>query len=334
MENQNNNVIESYSDCYTWFQYLLQIILYWLCPRFTEAKLMLSIEKEKQNPPSSVPTEVGKDFSVSLMRDAKCRTHVLSPTDGKKPEVLILFYHGGSYCVGFTAPFHFEAAALIAREIMVPCQLLMVDYPLVPNVNHETLFDLLEEHYRQVVAELLPKGCKVVLMGDSAGGGIALILAQRLTAIKDKGDGMALHQPDCIVLMSPWLDVSMTNPACAELAAVDPFLDVNGLRKAGELLADGLITTKDPKVSPLYGSMRGLPPINLWTSTHDILLPDSRSLRDKFKNEKVASTLRYFERKGLMHCFVIFPVYPQLETIQEIVLAIQTDCQLESKVRS
>ncbi len=108
-------------------------------------------------------------------------------------------------------------------------------------------------------------------MGDSAGGGLALALAQKL-----KKDGMT--QPQQIILLSPWLDVTMTNPEFKDREAGDPMLDIEGSQMAGKAYA-GRLNTKNYLVSPMYGDLTGLAKISLFTSGKDMLIADVRKFR-------------------------------------------------------
>ena len=157
---------------------------------------------------------------------------------------------------------------------------------------------------------------------------MTLILAQRLVSAMNSGD--SIRQPDSVILLSPWLDVSGSNPQWETFASVDPFLDVFGLKVFGELLASGpdAVATTDPKVSPLFGSLEGLPPVSVWTSTHDLLSPDSRSLRDRYANEGITTTFRFVDEKFLSHCWWMWGMSHGAKTIKEIVAAIKEDCNL------
>lgn len=139
-----------------------------------------------------------------------------------------------------------------------------------------------------------------------------------------------MRQPDSVLLFSPWLDVSVSDPANAALEHADPFLSVFFLKAAGEALASGPspVDTKDPGVSPIYGSLAGLPPVSVWSSTRDMLLPDSRRLRDRFAAEGVRSRFRFVEREGLTHDWWMWSTPESFEAIREAAAAVREDCAL------
>jgi acetyl esterase/lipase len=146
-------------------------------------------------------------------------------------------------------------------------------------------------------------------MGDSSGGGISLALSQRL-----REDGQP--QPGHVILLSPWLDATLSNPDIPAIDKIDPFLGVEGLKYGGEVYARDV----DPRsylVSPVYGNLKGLAPITLFIGTRDILWPDCRRLRDRAREEGVA--LDYREYDGMVHDWMLGPLPEAKRAIREIV---------------
>ena len=111
-------------------------------------------------------------------------------------------------------------------------------------------------------------------LGDSAGGGFCLSLAQILRNAHFK------KMPEKIVLLSPWIDISMSNPEIKELEKKDLLLDPKSLLICSRNFADDL-DLKDPIVSPLYGAMENLNNIGIFVGTHEIFLPDCRRLKKR-----------------------------------------------------
>jgi len=123
-----------------------------------------------------------------------------------------------------------------------------------------------------MVAELVAEvGAEnVTIMGDSAGGTITLAVAMRL---RDRG----LPAPHGTILISPALDLALTDPAIARIAPRDPWLAAAGPRAVAQLWR-GELPLDDPLVSPLHGDLSGLAPIILFSGTRDIFNADARSL--------------------------------------------------------
>ena len=153
---------------------------------------------------------------------------------------------------------------------------------------------------------------------------MALLLAQRLAEAGRRGD--RFKQPSSILLLSPWLDVSMSDPSSAKIEHLDCFLKLTFLAEAGLSFAGGSCT-RDPSASPLFGSLKGLPPLSLWTSTHDLLLPDAQRLRERIRKEEPKSRLRYIEEPGLLHDWWMWGMASGAKTVQEMAQAIVEDCQ-------
>ncbi|MEU9836099.1 alpha/beta hydrolase fold domain-containing protein [Streptosporangium sp. NPDC048047] len=154
---------------------------------------------------------------------------------------------------------------------------------------------------------------RLTVMGDSAGGNLALSLVMQARQA-------GLPQPARLVLVSPCVDVSCDDPAMAKLERDDPILAPEGVREAGRLYAGGL-DPRDPVVSPLYGSLRGLAPIAVFTGTLDILNVDAHRLKDRARQEGVS--LEWFEYPGMMHVWPLYSLPEFRRAVDEIVAVIE-----------
>jgi acetyl esterase/lipase len=151
-------------------------------------------------------------------------------------------------------------------------------------------------------------------MGDSAGGNLILTLTQRL--IKK-----AQPLPRRLIAICPAFDGSLTNP---EIDAVDPFdcmLSKKGVKSAKEM-CQGEVDFKDPILSPLYGSFKGFPPVNLFMAEYDILYPDQKLGREKMKAAGVDLTVTI--GKKMPHVWPLLPLMKEatkaLKEIEQIIL--------------
>ena len=177
------------------------------------------------------------------------RVYTLRPKkDGGSRHVFYL--HGGAYALGFNR-LHWAFVANLIRE--TGCTIIAPDYPLAPECTYVDSFRMVEPLYIDLVARV--GGENVVLMGDSAGAGFALALAQKM---KHEGVDAAGR----IILLSPWLDIALENHAIAEVEAKDPILGVGALRRAGRCYAGGG-SLSSYLVSPIYGDLHGLGEISL-----------------------------------------------------------------------
>jgi epsilon-lactone hydrolase len=147
--------------------------------------------------------------------------------------------------------------------------------------------------YDEHIAQAAPED--QVIMGDSAGGALSLVLARQR---RDEGK----TQPANIILISPWLDITMTDPAVPILDRRDPYLSTPGLLEAGRMYA-GDLDPRDPRVSPLNGELKGLGRLSVFVGTRDVLLIDSRHLRRQAAQQGIR--IDYFEYRDMFHAWVL-----------------------------
>ena len=224
------------------------------------------------------------------------------PTSG----ITIFYLHGGAYSTSFQN-LHWQFLAWLVQTSQ--CTVVAPDYPLAPGTTWQKAFPMVERAYRELLATV--SASNIIMMGDSAGGGLALALAEKW---RDAG----LANPARLVLLSPWLDLSMTNPAISPLASRDPILDIEALRISGQHWA-GLDPSTIWQLSPLYGQLDGLPPIDLFSGTADILNPDARLLRDKLS--ATARSLQFHEFPDMIHVWMLLDM-PESLVAREEILAI------------
>src|SRR6185295_4560657 len=222
----------------------------------------------------------------------------------------IIYLHGGAYVNSF-APQHWDFMSKLVDRLS--CTITAPNYPHAPEHNVHDVFALMLPLYNELANSA--GSSNITIMGDSSGGGISLALAQRL-----REDGH--DQPGQVVLLSPWLDATLSNPEIAEFDKIDPFLGVEGLKYGGAAYARDV----DPKsymVSPVYGSLKNLAPITLFIGTRDILYPDCRKLRDKASAEGVR--LDYREYDQMVHNWMLGPMPEAKRAIAEIVETISAN---------
>jgi len=205
----------------------------------------------------------------------------------ERAALTVLYLHGGGYCVGSPATHRAITGHLAARcgaRVFVP------DYRLAPEHAFPAAVDDAVAAYRGMLANRVEPG-DVVIGGDSAGGGLALAAALRLREL-------ALPLPRALVLFSPWVDLSLEQlpPAPAgELMLTLPW--IRQCARAYVARADA----RHPLVSPVYADLAGLPPTLIQVGTDEILLGDSRRLRDRLQSAGV--TVNYQEYPRRWHVF-------------------------------
>lgn len=207
-------------------------------------------------------------------------------TEGQQ-QTRVLYIHGGGY---FHRPFVFQE--LMAEELArtTGAEVFMPLYPLAPKHTAPEVIPMMME----LLEDLKPD----VIMGDSAGGGMALSLEQLRNA-----EGLPATKE--IMLVSPWLDLTMTDEAAAAIQENDSMLDLTTMIVAGEIWA-GEWDTKDPRVSPMYGNLQGLGKISVFTGTYDVLNADARKLCHIAKEQGI--DVNYHEVEGMNHVWPVFPI--------------------------
>ena len=224
----------------------------------------------------------------------------------KGREKLVLFLHGGSYCEPPVVQ-HWQFCDRVARES--GASVLFPLYKMAPEYTFETAFAYLHALWQMLVQSHDPG--IITLMGDSAGGGLALAFAEYLRR------ETALPQPGQIILFSPWLDISMDGEVPAALAKQDPSLVREMLRDAGRNWAGGT-DVHDYRLSPIYGELRGLAPITLYVGTREIFLPDARRFRERCSREGVP--LDMIEGDKMNHDYPLYPI-PEGNRVRTEVIA-------------
>lgn len=213
----------------------------------------------------------------------------------------LVWLHGGSYVFDI-APQHWTFLADLAAR--TGWRVLIPRYPLAPQGRAEQIVPTAAE----VIADLLGEG-PLALGGDSAGGGMALAAAQELR--------LRGHGGIPLVLSSPWVDVTLSDPAVPAAAALDPWLAPPGLRAAGSVYA-GSLGPNDRRVSPIHGPLIGLGPVLILTGTRDVLNPDARRLTAAL--QAAGGRVDLLEREGLLHNFPLMPI-PEAAPARSAIIA-------------
>ena len=221
-----------------------------------------------------------------------------SPGDGKS-ELILMFIHGGGYCGQFF-PAHWKFLAYISER--TGCAFTTPNYPLTPKYTWKESHSMVLDYYKEFVKS--HDMSKVIIGGDSAGGAYALTLLQQA-----KASGLSL--PAKMVLLSPYVDITG-----AVDTDIDPIFEYKGLLEFGKAWANNL-DLKDPRVSPYYGDMKGLPKTSLWVGTNEILYEEIIKAYEKMKESGVEIKLNV--GKDMIHNFPLLPLKESASAREEIV---------------
>lgn len=207
------------------------------------------------------------------------------------PGTAILYFHGGAYVVG-SAQAYRNFVGQIALRAKVDA--FIPDYALAPERPFPAALDDGKAVYRGLVAAGISR---IAIVGDSAGGGLALATATQMTSAALAG---SVPKPVAAVLMSPWTDLALAGDSMTTRAGHDPLLTRDTLEHA-RIAYLGATDPKDPGASPLYGDLAGLPPVMLHVGEDDILLADARRMADSIVN--AGSTAELHVWQGMVHVF-------------------------------
>lgn len=235
------------------------------------------------------PKRTEKVCNVTSYATVGRNVFVLSPKNGKATQH-ILYLHGGAYVQNFVSQHWKFLSNLVASTKSV---VIAPDYPLAPKHTFIDAFRMVVSVYHEMVANV--GSHNIVIMGDSAGGGFSLALCQWLKSEN-------LPQPKRIILLSPWLDLTLTNPEIRSIDFRDPFLGISGLRKAALTYAGGY-DLNHYLLSPINGSLNGLAPISIFIGSNDILVADARKLRMIAKQRGIE--IDYHEYSGMVHVWML-----------------------------
>ena len=219
---------------------------------------------------------------------------------------IVIYLHGGSYKYNFMPP-HWTFISHISDYLKT--RVIAPDYPLAPEYHATDVFALLLNIYSKLIKEGIdPKNISII--GDSAGGGMTLALGQFIRE-------MDLPQPEQLIMPSPCVDVTMSNPEIKEIDKDDPILNIDSIKVAGKEYA-GHLDTKHYLVSPIYGDLTGLAPMSLYVGTHDLLVADCRKLYCMVTD--LGIEMNYYEYEGLFHVGMLYPT-PEAKEIREKIIA-------------
>ncbi|MDF2810794.1 MAG: alpha/beta hydrolase [Microvirga sp.] len=193
---------------------------------------------------------------------------------------VLLFFHGGGYCSGSILS-HRRLVTEAGRAAGI--RTLAIAYRLAPEHPFPAALDDALTAWRFLRRQGV-EARHIALGGDSAGGGLTLALIGRLQ--EDRED-----LPACAWLLSPWTDLTMSGATLVTKDSVDPIVHGGYLHELADAYLPGGIDRKDPRVSPLYADLEGLPPTLIQVGSDETLLEDATRFTAAAGAADVAITL-------------------------------------------
>ena len=217
-------------------------------------------------------------------------------------DTLIYYLHGGAFVLGFS-PLYYPMMGGIANAS--GATLVAPDYPLPPNHTALETHAWMRTHFLHTIETMAPK--RVIIMGDSAGGNLAIGLADWLSQSGHKS-------PEKLVLLAPWVDLEMEKPD-EPLSSGEQLLVPDDLRDAAQRYA-GELGVKDPLISPMFADILALPETHIFTGDQDPLHPAIIRFAAKYPKAKIDLG------ENLPHVYMLMPTKEAKAAFKRIAAAV------------
>jgi monoterpene epsilon-lactone hydrolase len=221
------------------------------------------------------------------------RAITLEPLSGA-PERTVVYFHGGGYVSGSPPDRYLPLAAAVS--LAANARVHVVDYRVAPEHRFPAAFEDCLAAYRSVIGDGETDPQTVAVLGDSAGGNLALAV---MAAARDE----KLPLPACAAVISPFADLTFSGPSLELRKAADPYVTRELLESmAAEYL--GGADPADPRCSSVFADLRDLPPLLIQVGEDEILFDDAARIRDAAQAAGVDTTFQPWA-----HGIHVWPVY-------------------------
>jgi len=224
------------------------------------------------------------------------KTEITAIENQNQNKKLILFLHGGAFIYGPTK-LHWDAIEQLLKK--TDYGVWQCNYPKAPEHNILEINANIDAVYEKAVQEFGAEN--IILLGDSAGGSLALTLTQRL-----------IHEqkplPEKVIVISPVVDAAFSNPEIDAVDKKDLILSKQGVISAKKMTL-GEVEINDKMISPIYGCFKGFPKFYLFFAEHDITFPDQLLLAERLKNEAIDHQV--IIGKNMPHIWPYLPLLPE-----------------------
>lgn len=262
---------------------------------------------------TKIPQKANESCDIETKEFMSRKIFIIKPKTEQLSKKVILYFHGGAYVAEATT-LHWDFLEKLAND--TKSTIVMPDYPLTPKYTYKDVFNMVEPLYKEIISKVDVKN--LVMMGDSAGGGITLALAEKISQNN-------IQLPSKTILISPWLDVTLTNEKIKEVQKNDKDLNKEKLLIAGISYARDEEGMKSYLVNLINGPLSKLKNVIIYTGTYDILNLDTHLLQEKAKKEGIDIQIKEYEQAP--HIWIINNINKQdelqLKAYQDLVCDIQ-----------
>ena len=240
---------------------------------------------------STAPSQKNYAYNIQTEKFMNRNVYIITPIGGATNNKVIMYLHGGAYVAEIGGD-HWNMVGRLIED--TGSTIILPDYPLAPKYTYKDVFKMMEPLYKEVEEKVGANN--LILMGDSAGGGMSLALIEKISTQNN------YEIPSKTILISPWLDVRLNNPQICKVQKNDKELNKESLKLAGIAYAgeDGI---DNYLVNPVDGDISKLKNVTIFTGTYDILNPDAHILEDKAKQQGIDIQLKEYEKAG--HIWIV-----------------------------
>ncbi|WP_299762673.1 alpha/beta hydrolase [uncultured Dokdonia sp.] len=232
-------------------------------------------------------------------------TSITEITSDKTSGKLVLFIHGGAFISG-PAKHHWDTIRTIVKQ--TNHTIWMCDYPKAPENTISLISQNIDEVYNTALKTY--NANQISCIGDSVGGTLITALVQRLVQKE-------MELPSKIILVSPVMDATLSNPEIEKVDLLDPMLSKKGVLSAKQMCAENN-DLENSMISPLYGNFEHFPHTILYVATHDITYPDQKLAIEKLIKANVS--IDVIEGKKMPHIWPFLPVMKEAgQALNEII---------------
>ena len=216
---------------------------------------------------------------------------------GAQQEKVIYYLHGGGYTMGSIST-HREVVSRLSRA--AGARALLIDYRLAPENRFPAALEDAKAGYRWLLSTGV-KPIKLVIAGESAGGGLTVAT---LMTLRDS----QVPLPAAGICMSPWVDMECLGKSIVTKSSIDPIVRQDDLKMNAKAYL-GEADRRTPLAAPIYGNLKGLPPLLIQVGTAEILFDDATRLAERARLDGVDVVFEPWEE--MIHMWHMFPMLPE-----------------------
>ena len=248
----------------------------------------------------------GSFFKTKEVRNFKILNTLITEVKQKKTSNrLLIFIHGGAFISG-PGKHHWDTIQEIAKQ--TSHSIWMCDYPKAPENKILEISKNIDWVYKTALEKYASK--QITLIGDSVGGTLTISLIQRLIQ-------QNIELPSQIILISPIMDATLSNPQIEQIDLIDPMLSKVGVLSAKKMCAEEN-DLKDVMLSPINGSFDKFPNTILFLAENDITYPDQQLVVQKLIKAEI--NIEVIKGKKMPHIWPFLPVMKESKiALKEII---------------